>query len=406
MRWLLPAIGSMFLVCPAAFADCESDAKAAFARINSGSYHFEKIEWPNRKPVRITGEVIPGVKMRYSYEGQEREEYYERVEATRYAMNVARDAFGWKGYGKANSYWREEPGLYIIGSTDITGYKCSEEQGKGRGRIFVFQKTSRCLEKWVEDKLFVASQSELPFRREVTWENAPECKETTDYRYDPAIVIEKPRINLRARWDASIRAYEESVKASDPSCRQEVLKILDKGSSSVPFEYSSKSVLVLGDAEGIFDPSGGTYRKEFGEVGYFELISIAGHLWVKGISTGGRWRLDQDHPKLIVPGENRADWIAPVHIDLQNQHPAKNAGYASCATVVTEADRRYLVHTYDVFQDTKWERKLDAHRRMFVDPESGLPVRFESRRENDSLLFVETRRYDTSLTVREPKEGE
>ena len=70
MNSILLAICSV-LLSSSAFADCASDARAAFARItSSGPYHFEKLEWRADKSTRLIGEVIPGYRIHFKVEGK------------------------------------------------------------------------------------------------------------------------------------------------------------------------------------------------------------------------------------------------------------------------------------------------------------------------------------------------
>ena len=98
MNSILLAICSV-LLSSSAFADCASDARAAFARItSSGPYHFEKLEWRADKSTRLIGEVIPGYRIHFKVEGEAREEYIQRERTHKgSANNLTKDAFGWRG---------------------------------------------------------------------------------------------------------------------------------------------------------------------------------------------------------------------------------------------------------------------------------------------------------------------
>ena len=165
MRWLLAAIGGLLLSCPGAFANCESDAKAAFADTCSGAYHFEKDDWSYGKPVRVIGEVIPGVRTRYRYEGQERKEYSERIPGTDWSRDLSVDAFGWKSHGNGRSIWRDEPG-YRPWDRNPKEYKCYEEKKENNKRVLVFSVATRdAFGKQEEDRLFVTPWFMLPYHR-------------------------------------------------------------------------------------------------------------------------------------------------------------------------------------------------------------------------------------------------
>ena len=107
---------------------------------------------------------------------------------------------------------------------------------KNEKRLLLFERTARSSSKHIEeDRLFVDLESGLPVRRERTAQESVSYRNlVTTYRFDPSITIDRPRINLRARWDASIKAFEQGVQASEPSCRQEVFDIIERGSFLAP----------------------------------------------------------------------------------------------------------------------------------------------------------------------------
>ena len=209
----LLAICSVFL-SSSAFADCESDARAAYGRITtSGPYHFEKLEWRNGKRSHLIGEVIPGFRIHFKVEGEAREEFIGRARTHRGSRNsLTKDAFGWTrpaSYGSA----RDDDAANTQ-HFKILGYACLDQVEENRRQLRVFQVTSKVISynsDKRDDRLFVDAQTGLPLRREITPKEYPERKEITTYRYDPSITIERPKINLKARWNASIKAFEESV---------------------------------------------------------------------------------------------------------------------------------------------------------------------------------------------------
>ena len=67
------------LLSSSAFADCESDARAAFARITtSGPYHFERTKWNRGKSYLLIGKSIPNYRTYYRYIGEAHEEFFEK----------------------------------------------------------------------------------------------------------------------------------------------------------------------------------------------------------------------------------------------------------------------------------------------------------------------------------------
>ena len=117
---------------------------------------------------------------------------------------------------------------------DVIGYGClGLVEENGRHSLVFLRTTGFYSEKLAEDQLYVDLESGLPLRQN-SLRARPSQNSITTYKFDPSITIERPRINLRARWNSSIKAFEESVQASVPSCRQEVLDIIERGSSSYP----------------------------------------------------------------------------------------------------------------------------------------------------------------------------
>ena len=102
------------------------------------------------------------------------------------------------------------------------------------------------------------------------------------------------------------------------------------------------------------------------------------------------------------------DWKSPVDkffgILFGKKVPRDHIGYASCSFTVVKDDRTYIAYKYNVFRDERRERNFLAQRTMFVDPESHLPVRFETPVLED-IISIETRRYDARLKVEAPVEG-
>ena len=108
----------------------------------------------------------------------------------------------------------------------------------------------------------------------------------------------------------------------------------------------------------------------------------------------------------LQSGQVFSDGSAPNSIDIEaylgKLKVINHIGYTSCASTFTEGDHSYLVYKYDVFRDARRERNLFAHRTMFVDAETRLPVKFENSGSDGSITAQETRRYDASLKVEAP----
>jgi hypothetical protein len=412
MRTLLIA-GCYFCHLSGALADCDSDAKAAFARINtSGPYHFDKQRWDNGKPYRVIGKIIPGYRTHYRFDGEERELFFERERpGTDSAILFEKDAFGWKG--RFSSYWSnddEDPDRFF----ETLEYRCPGSTSGSEKPLLIFERTSRNNKDLETESLLVDPDSGFPVRRERKADQSYRNVVAT-YRFDPAITIERPKINLKARWDASIKAFKQSVQAAEPSCRQEVIEILDRGSSSLPFEYRVTGAMPwvgLTSVSGFFIPPNSTYQKWEGipfHGGGSEFISIAGEFWTKSHYSGAGWKRTQISASTMfvqVSGD------APISVhrhDYRRKLPRKflhHVGHARCLSAVTRENRRSLVYEYDVFRDGSRERKLLARRTMFVDPETRLPLEFEDPWPKLGLATHEKRRYDASLKVEAPKLGE
>jgi hypothetical protein len=351
--------------------------------------------------------------MQYRFYGEGREQFFERERPdSAWAVNLERDAFGWTGPLK--STWSnddEDPDRFF----ETLAYRCPSSTSRSEKPLLIFERTSRLYGKDVEtESLLVDPESGLPARRE---RKAPQSYRNViaTYTFDPAITIERPKINLQARWDASIRAFEQSVHASEPSCRRQVIEILDRGSSSLPFEYRITGYLScagITGISGVFIPPNSTYQKLEGipfHGGGSEFILIADRFWAKRPFRAAGWtRIEMSASFMFtqVSGSAPIAFHLPDYLRKRPRKLHNHVGYARCLPAVTRENRRYLVYEYDVFCDGSRERNLLARRTMFVDAGTRLPLEFEDSWPKGVFTTREKRRYDASLKVEAPKDSE
>ena len=137
-------------------------------------------------------------------------------------------------------------------------------------------------------KIVVDAKSGMPFRLEHWSELHPDRKSITFYRFDLTIAIERPKIDLEARRLASIKAFEQSIQSSNSTCRQEVHDILERGNSTIPFEYqvTFPHYDQISRLSGVFVPPNSLYQKWEGiwdhGINGTELVSISDRLWMYG----------------------------------------------------------------------------------------------------------------------------
>ena len=117
-----------------------------------------------------------------------------------------------------------------------------------------------------------------------------------------------------------MRVYDDSVRRSAPSCRQELLDILDKSSISLPFEFSYKTfegssrtspAFVREDVKGVFVPPAGLIL-----VGTSDQLtipygtaSVSGRVWMANLLTSLRWHHDEKYPGFVYGTASPASWL-------------------------------------------------------------------------------------------------
>jgi len=82
--------------------------------------------------------------------------------------------------------------------------------------------------------------------------------------------------------------------------------------------------------------------------------------------------------------------------------PSEYVGQVRCLGTVSEDGRDHDAYEYDVYRDSESARTFYSHRSMMVEKENGLPFRTVSVSKTHASQWVETRRYDTSLTIPTP----
>src|SRR5262249_16587425 len=77
-------------------------------------------------------------------------------------------------------------------------------------------------------------------------------------------------------------------------------------------------------------------------------------------------------------------------------------GRDACSGKVSVDGREYDSYQYDFYRDSESARALYSHRSMLVEKASGIPFQNVSVSRRHVRQWVETRRYDPTLTIQAP----
>ena len=103
------------------------------------------------------------------------------------------------------------------------------------------------------------------------------------------------------------------------------------------------------------------------------------------------------------------DWVeAPGKTDFTDKiitslfPPSEYVGRVACSGKVSVNGREYDSYAYDFYRDSESARVVYSHRSMLVEKESGIPFQNVSVSRTHARQWVETRRYDPTLTIQTP----
>jgi len=240
---------------------------------------------------------------------------------------------------------------------------------------------------WVET-IFADEQSGIPVRFETRGRSDANAGSITIYRHDASIRIDPPTVDLEKRWSESLQRLSQEVEKGDPACRAEFFAAVQRGRMAA-FEFAIK----------------GSFESSTGVAGTF-VPSDAIHYWItslggdfgESLAAGGRaWAKKPDG---WVDARGKTDFTDKVITSLFP--PTEYVGRVACSGNVSVDGRDYDSYEYDFYRDSESARALYSHRSMLVEKESGIPFQNVSVSRTHTRQWVETRRYDPTLTIQTP----
>jgi len=235
---------------------------------------------------------------------------------------------------------------------------------------------------WVET-IFADEQSGIPVRFETRGRSDANAGSITIYRHDTSIRIDPPTVDLEKRWSESLQRLSEEVEKGDPACRAEFFAAVERGRMAA-FEFAIKGSFEssLG-VEGTFVPSDAIQYWYFGQT-----LAAGGRTWVKKSWPDG-W--------VEAPGKTVTDKIITSLFP-----PSEYVGRVACSGKVSVDGRDYDSYQYDFYRDSESARALYSHRSMLVEKATGTLFQNVSVSRTRARQWVETRRYDPTLTIQMP----
>jgi hypothetical protein len=226
---------------------------------------------------------------------------------------------------------------------------------------------------WVET-IFADADSAVPIRFETRGRSDADTGSTTVYRYDPAIRIDPPAVDLDERWSESLRRLSEEAEKGDPVCRSEFFAAVERGRmAAFEFEIKGRFESIPCCLTGIFVPPD-AFQHRF--------------------TSYPRWHFREPAAA--------AGWAKNAVI-MNLFPPPEYVGQIRCLGKVSVDDRDYDAYEYDFYRYSESARTLYSHRTMMVEEASGIPFRSISVSRRHVPQWVETRRYDPALTIPAPE---
>ena len=367
---------------------CEDEVHAARARAwNSGPFHFETTRWSKDLRTRACGEIIPDVAQRERScdvgAGIEHETVW--IGDRRWE----KDSAGWRG--PYSTIWTHQDRM------PVPEAPFSANQAICLGRVIIDGHATNKYEfakqigdwVWVET-IFTDEQSGIPVRFETRGRSDANAGSITIYRHDTSIRIDPPTIDLEKRWSESLQRLSEEVEKGDPACRAEFFAAVQRGRGA-GFEFAIK----------------GSFESSLGVAGTF-VPSDAIHYWFTSppggvgetLAAGGRAWAKKSWPGGWVEAPEKTNFTDKIIRSLFP--PSEYVGRVACSGKVSVDGRDYDSYQYDFYRDSESARALYSHRSMLVEKATGTLFQNVSVSRTRARQWVETRRYDPTLTIQMP----
>jgi hypothetical protein len=173
-------------------ASCETDARRAFAEIQShGPYHVQRLEWGKGGGTATSGTVLPGLGDVRRFSDGSPVKHWEVLHNGRQIWTRL-DGSDWKGPGMTFDWIAPRDDRALDDEYKIIKSVCGTV-GHSKSLIDVYEiHVDVAVDVISTDRLFVDTQSGLPLRRERTWASGTGGSVTL-YRYDAAAKLPVPR---------------------------------------------------------------------------------------------------------------------------------------------------------------------------------------------------------------------
>jgi hypothetical protein len=393
-----------------AWADCESDAgKAREDVLASGPFHYTSRQWNVHFDRLEIGMIDPNRAEYIVEKTQKGQRDHERIYIDKQAWE--NDGFGWlpplgamwshglavpdnpPPYGFYQAVKAACLGKVEIEGKSLTGYEVEAQIAQHRSlapRTFI-------------EKIYVDPDTGRTVRYERMGDIPDAINVVSTYRYDAAIKIVPPPIDLAGRVEKSLQAFQRAVDSADAGCRHEVIDTIDRGQTSRPFRYEMVGYFWSGVSgmHGTFVPPGSVHNTVDGvqrHGGGSETLVIGDHAWRR--HSGEEW-VQTANPSPLADAAS-ASWAGTLFFPGYLDNVPNHIGGAACLGEVEKDHAGYRFYEYEVYRDFQNVRKQAAKRRMFVDAATGLPVLFEDLGHNGQTMRRETRTYDKDITLTPP----
>lgn len=387
----------LVLLPSAGRADCEGYARRAREMIlASGPFEYRSRQW-NHNFDRLEIGLMEPNKARHIVQ---RKGWNEEILIGE--QRWENDGFGWLGPRK--TIWNQSTDRMMpLASNEGSSTKCLGTVVVEERSLIGFEQDAKEYTSNYIEKIFVDPGSGLTVRYERILSSGLGFNVVSTYRYDASIKIEPPKVDLAERQRKSFQAFEQAVASADPRCRQEVLEAVDRGQTTVPFQYEIAGRFWTGVSgmRGAFVPPASVHNTVDGDPyhgGGRETLTINGQGWSR--VAGGEWGSTPRTSPLA--GAASASWFGPLVFPGYIVGVSDHIGGATCLGEVETLRGQLRLYGYELYRDAATARKFVIARRVFVDPTTGLPLIFDDLDHNGHVVRHENRVYDKGINLTPP----
>jgi len=397
MRRLAWAIILLLNTTAVASADCVSDVRDSLKKLRtSGPLHFVSQQWNKNFLRQTAGRLDPG---RAQDETINVQNGSRGDDVTLIGSQSWRnDGLGWQGPWL--TLWSH--GLVIPDEAlQVTDEKCTITDATEGTRIKRYDFGSPSTPD-VSHALLTNTVTGTIVRYEKVDNSKYGINVISTYRHDPTIRIEPPIVDMKRRMANALAVFENVVALANQDCRNEVIKLLQMGSETLPFNYKIEGGFWSGVSgmHGTFVPPYSIHNVVDGipyHGGGSQQIFIGSESWVKTAV--------KDWTKTSAPsfleGAVSASWAGSLFFDDFLANSRSHIGKARCPGMGQEAPNQAEFYEYEIYRDTPSGPMLVANQRMHVG-RNGLPEKLEIIGMQGVVTQVQIRSYIPGLKIEPP----